>query len=101
MFIWKVPKLLPSKIIVTRLIAEMHWFLLLISDRVKLIIQRGHNKLLLKQKKKKKKEFPYLLFPLYLLLDHSVATGTKLLSHVFFKNWPQLSPKSSQKHHGF
>ena len=55
MFIWKVPKLLPSKIIVTRLIAEMHWFLLLISDRVKLIIQRGHNKLLLKQKKKKKK----------------------------------------------
>lgn len=52
MFIWKVPKLSPSKIIVTQLIAEMDWFLLLISDRVKLIIQRGHNKLLLKQKKK-------------------------------------------------
>ena len=96
MFIWKVPKLSPSKIIVTQLIAEMDWFLLLISDRVKLIIQRGHNKLLLKQKK-----FPDLVFPLYLLLDHSVATGTKLLSHVFFKNWPQLSPRSSQKHHGF
>ena len=82
MFIWKVSKLSLSKIIVAQLVADTDWFLL--CDRVKLTIQCGHSKLLLRQKKKKK-EFPVLVFPLYLLLDHSVATGTRLLSHVFFK----------------